>query len=399
MHLLNHMAKSNVAMSARGVVSARPGLVWFKPTDLRISDHEPLLTAHAGHSTVIHLFVFDPASFGTSRVAGVPRMGQHRGRFLLEAVADLRTRLRARGSELILRTGPVAATLAAVVRATRAEAVYSHGFEPCSEEQATDKKAAAALSVLPGGAVPLRVFWGGATLYHPADLPFDATSARGLPQVFTQFRRAVEGSARPRDPLPEPAPFRPPPLASSWADALGDPSPFPLSRVAARGANEGVGRLPSLAELGADDPTLLLRAVGIAAGAVPDGSALESDSRSPPLLGVAPAASDGTARPSGRRPDAAGGHNLHPDPRADMPFLGGETNALSRLRSWIWDRDCLRTYKDSRNGLLGADYSSKLSPWLATGCVTARQIAAEVRACQCCLSSTHTSIIKPIPCL
>ena len=35
-------------------------------------------------------------------------------------------------------------------------------------------------------------------------------------------------------------------------------------------------------------------------------------------------------------------------------------------------------YKDSRNGLLGTDFSTKLSAWLALGCITARQVHAEL---------------------
>lgn len=31
-------------------------------------------------------------------------------------------------------------------------------------------------------------------------------------------------------------------------------------------------------------------------------------------------------------------------------------------------------YKDTRNGLLGQDFSTKLSAWLALGCITARQV-------------------------
>jgi deoxyribodipyrimidine photo-lyase len=31
-------------------------------------------------------------------------------------------------------------------------------------------------------------------------------------------------------------------------------------------------------------------------------------------------------------------------------------------------------YKDTRNGLLGEDFSTKLSAWLALGCITARQV-------------------------
>ena len=35
-------------------------------------------------------------------------------------------------------------------------------------------------------------------------------------------------------------------------------------------------------------------------------------------------------------------------------------------------------YKDTRNGLLGTDFSTKLSPWLALGCVTARWVHWEM---------------------
>jgi len=34
----------------------------------------------------------------------------------------------------------------------------------------------------------------------------------------------------------------------------------------------------------------------------------------------------------------------------------------------------MSTYKDTRNGMLGADFSTKLSAFLALGCVTARQV-------------------------
>ena len=34
----------------------------------------------------------------------------------------------------------------------------------------------------------------------------------------------------------------------------------------------------------------------------------------------------------------------------------------------------MSTYKDTRNGMLGLDFSTKLSAWLALGCITARQV-------------------------
>jgi deoxyribodipyrimidine photo-lyase len=60
-------------------------------------------------------------------------------------------------------------------------------------------------------------------------------------------------------------------------------------------------------------------------------------------------------------------------------FLGGETEALTRLRHYLWDSDALRTYKETRNGMLQEDDSSKFSPWLAHGCLSPRQIYWEVR--------------------
>ncbi|HRG06928.1 MAG TPA: cryptochrome DASH, partial [Cyclobacteriaceae bacterium] len=41
--------------------------------------------------------------------------------------------------------------------------------------------------------------------------------------------------------------------------------------------------------------------------------------------------------------------------------------------------DLLKVYKETRNGLIGADYSSKLSPALSAGCISARTIYHEVK--------------------
>ncbi|MCS6960711.1 MAG: DASH family cryptochrome [Pseudanabaenaceae cyanobacterium SKYGB_i_bin29] len=67
------------------------------------------------------------------------------------------------------------------------------------------------------------------------------------------------------------------------------------------------------------------------------------------------------------------------DDRAVLQFRGGETQGLARLRDYIWQQDCLRTYKETRNGMLGANYSSKFSPWLALGCLSPRYVYAQVK--------------------
>jgi len=71
-------------------------------------------------------------------------------------------------------------------------------------------------------------------------------------------------------------------------------------------------------------------------------------------------------------------HDGVPDERSVLPFKGGETRGLERMRTYIWEKDKLKEYKKTRNGLLGADYSSKFSPWLAHGCLSPRTIAEEV---------------------
>lgn len=67
------------------------------------------------------------------------------------------------------------------------------------------------------------------------------------------------------------------------------------------------------------------------------------------------------------------------DPRATLAFKGGENEALKRLNEYIWQKDLLKTYKETRNGLIGADYSSKFSAWLANGSLSPRKIYDEVK--------------------
>ena len=67
------------------------------------------------------------------------------------------------------------------------------------------------------------------------------------------------------------------------------------------------------------------------------------------------------------------------DERVVLNFLGGEDAGISWMKEWVWDRDCLKVYKETRNGMIGADYSSKLSPWLASGCLSAVHVYWEIK--------------------
>jgi deoxyribodipyrimidine photo-lyase len=264
-------------------------LLWFR-TDLRLLDHQPLTRACQQGSPLIPLYCLDPRQFGQTSFVLRPRTGPFRGQFLLESLADLRQQLRSRGSDLVIRQGQPEQVIPTFAQEWGVEAVYAH------EEVGTEEKevAAAVERALRSLGIRLQVDWGH-TLYHPEDLPFCLSQ---LPELFTRFRKQVEGSTPIRDPLPIPSI---PPLPSGL-----DPGP-----------------LPTLASLGLSSP----------------------------------------AR----------------DPRARFTYLGGSTAAHARLQTYFWDRDRLRIYKETRNGMLDPDDSSRLSAWLALGCISPRTVYAEVK--------------------
>merc|ERR1719240_1697078 len=70
---------------------------------------------------------------------------------------------------------------------------------------------------------------------------------------------------------------------------------------------------------------------------------------------------------------------MRDDPRGVMKFQGGEDAARMRLQKWMFDDDKLKDYFDIRNGMLGEGYSSKLSPWLALGCISPRRVWKEAQ--------------------
>lgn len=74
-----------------------------------------------------------------------------------------------------------------------------------------------------------------------------------------------------------------------------------------------------------------------------------------------------------------GFESIEVDSRTAFPFEGGEQSALNRLEDYFFTTKKLGFYKKTRNGLVGKDYSSKFSPWLANGSISARTIYWQVR--------------------
>ena len=72
----------------------------------------------------------------------------------------------------------------------------------------------------------------------------------------------------------------------------------------------------------------------------------------------------------------------HDDSRletVDHKFRGGEDAALKQLKYYLWDTDYVSKYKETRNGLLGWDFSTKFSPYLAHGCLSPKMVYHEIK--------------------
>lgn len=67
-----------------------------------------------------------------------------------------------------------------------------------------------------------------------------------------------------------------------------------------------------------------------------------------------------------------------PAPTQPDSFQGGETAGLQRLQAFLFETHAIARYKETRNALDDWNASSKFSPWLANGSLSAREVAATI---------------------
>jgi len=193
----------------------RPAIAWFR-RDLRLHDHPALEAAIAGRSEVVPLYVVDPAL-----VAG-RFASPNRTWFLLGSLAALRSSLRERGSDLVVRVGDPRLVVPEVAREVDADAVVvSRDHAPFGRRR--DAAVAQALAADGVAWHPRR----GVLVHEPDEV---RTVDGGSFTVYSPFRRAWERLER-RSVGDAPAMI--PPLPGSLA---GD-----------------VGAIPSLSDLGLGD--------------------------------------------------------------------------------------------------------------------------------------------------
>ncbi|XP_010493728.1 PREDICTED: cryptochrome DASH, chloroplastic/mitochondrial [Camelina sativa] len=279
------LPSSSVKRNGKGV-----SILWFR-NDLRVLVNDALYKAWSSSETLLPVYCLDPRLFHTTHFFNFPKTGALRGGFLMECLVDLRKNLMKRGLNLLIRSGKPEDIVPSLAKDFGAHTVFAHK-ETCSEEIDVERLVNQGLKRVGNGA-KLELIWGS-TMYHKDDLPFDVFD---LPDVYTQFRKSVEGNCSIRRSTRVPLSLGLTPSVDNWGD------------------------VPTLEQLGIE-PQEVTRG---------------------------------------------------------MRFVGGESAGVGRVFEYFWKKDLLKVYKDTRNGMLGPDYSTKFSPWLAFGCISPRFIYEEVQ--------------------
>mmetsp|Transcript_85871 Transcript_85871/g.152052 ORF Transcript_85871/g.152052 Transcript_85871/m.152052 type:complete len:610 (-) Transcript_85871:81-1910(-) len=295
--------------------------VWLR-NDLRVHDspvlHQAALRAKQHHGLqVLPVYIFDPRHFQRTRY-GTLKTGPTRALFLLQSVLSLKRQLRNLGSDLVVKVGHPEEILPALLAAGSSVLTQE---EVTSEELGLDCRVRSAL----GEDVRWEYCWG-TTLFHREDLPF-RRDLSDMPDVYTRFKNMVE---------PELA------CKANEVPPTFKNSPKPKSEMKVR---------PCLP--------------------VPEAGSLPLPQLPEDWVSFEPAWGD--------LPYAEAVSLPTPHPGAVLNFQGGEEAALDRLNYYIRDARLIATYFDTRNEMLGGDYSTKFAPWLAHGCLSPRKVFEQLR--------------------
>ncbi|UTT96905.1 hypothetical protein NDA17_004807 [Ustilago hordei] len=265
--------------------------------------------------------------FAKTRQLGLWRTGVHRTKLINQSLFDLKQSLRSIGSDLSIFAGTPEAVVPGLIKGIRdsgdtVEAVYL-GREVNTEEVDVQKRLDTLLGQLQ---CPIKLF-EGKSLIHSTDLPFPVEQ---LPDVFTHFRKQVERPDMFREPVQAPSKLKPFPKDVSIPDSAGV---FSLSTKKEEEVEKHLLK-PLIEQPALAHNELLSKVFNQSTGQV----------------NVAHSA---------------------------FPYKGGETEALKQLDYYFagGKRSPGASYKETRNQMLGAGYSTKFAAALAHGLLSPRLIA------------------------
>ena len=171
------------------------GLVWLR-NDLRVTDHPALGRALKECDEVLFVYVFDDRVWRTQ--GDNSRIRQYRARFLLQALEELKNKIEGFGGQIEFLFGRASEEIPKLAKEFGASHCYAQR-EDALEEIKEERKLAEKCEL---------ILTEGKGLFENEDLPFEL---KGLPGVFSSFRRKVEKNlkVRPLIPVPEK-------ISSSW---------------------------------------------------------------------------------------------------------------------------------------------------------------------------------------
>ncbi|KAF2237863.1 cryptochrome [Viridothelium virens] len=264
-----------------------------------------------------------------SYVGGFWRCGPFRAKFLAESVWDLKKQLEDLGSGLEIRVGSLHDALRDILKQfkdgssqkTDSPAEVSEIWMTAEEGTEEKQEEKEIREVAEESGVKLKLWQDEKYLVDDRDLPNQ--NPEDLSDVFTSFRKTVE-------------PLRDAPRKRLARPKRGSLPPLPPS-------------IPPQA-----DPFV-----------IPDSFDSLNSALQKPLQDVGFGLPNPPKWPSNTGVQSA------------IPFPGGESHGQYRVRHLLYS-GAMTKYKDNRNGLLGTDFSTKLSAWLALGCITARWVHWEM---------------------
>jgi deoxyribodipyrimidine photo-lyase len=181
-------------------------VVWLRD-DLRLADNPALRAALDSGGPVTVLYVLDEESEGIRPFGAAAKWWLH------GSLASLDAELRHRGSALVLRRGPAAQVMDAVVAEADADAVFwNRRYGKVEREIDAGIKASLKDRGIEAHSAAANLLWE----------PWTVLTGQGTAfKVFTPFWNAVQAMPEPRQPLPQPRTV-PAPADGVRSDALDD---------------------------------------------------------------------------------------------------------------------------------------------------------------------------------
>ncbi|MBY0402822.1 MAG: DASH family cryptochrome [Cyanobacteria bacterium] len=325
------------------------GIIWFRK-DLRVVDHPALEAAVENHTTLLPVYCLDPREWGESarsRCLGLQKASGFRKQFLAEALDNLKQTLASLGLPLLMFNGHPENIFPQLIQILDSHVqgaqktieppndispfkitLYANG-DIAPDEQQIESALTSNLKQIPNqGPIELKLF--NTNFLYPPPPEFGGYSPSQL-QVFTQFKKILEQTA-PHPPL-----------------AIDSQGVFKLLQDRLKQNKRNIN-LPANRSVG--DFNEKLRSEDLSSFLIED---IFSFFETP------------FPRPNPSHPSPSLTVNLN-------HFKGGLIDGQKRLDHYLFGTHGIQRYKETRNGMLKPEDSSKFSPWLALGCLSPREI-------------------------